>query len=176
MVSHMDFLYHPAHKVENVSPLRFFLNQMRNQPEVPWRRLRTMDEARAACRGCSEILFVKGPRERFDATSITRVVRDLDEAGPHFHEPSSDPSSLCAQYLQWLHPRIEFARPAGGDHIARIELWTNGLKLQLFEGSSLTSARRLAHQPAGDTYRKHRIQTRPQRRSSRCPNIKKLRS
>lgn len=135
---------------------------MRNQPDGAWRRVRTMDEARAAYHGCAEILFVKGPRERFDATSFTRVVRDRD-----FQEPPSDPSSLCAHYLRWLHPRIEFARHAWNDHAALIELWTNGVKLHLFEGSPPKGTNQRA-----TPCRQRRVQTRPHR-SSRCSRTRR---
>lgn len=126
-----------------------------------WRRVRTLEEGRAACQNCSEILFVKGPKERFDATSLTHVVKDSDLDGPYLHEPPSDPYSLCAHYLQWLFPRSEFTRPMRNDRAARIELWTNDRKLHLFEESQMTEAGRLAHQPTEDADRRSRSILRP---------------
>ena len=142
---------------------------MQDQPEEKWHRVRTMDEALAACDSCSEILFVRGSRERFDAISFTLVVKDSDEVGPRCHEPAkpSDVASLCDHYLQWLHPRIESERTSRRDNVARIELWTNGRKLHLFEKSPSTATRRLESKPAGELNRKQRIRTCSQRRPSR---------
>lgn len=145
---------------------------MSTVPDGGWTQVRTSEEARAAYQGCSEILFVKGTRERFDATSLTQVIRD---EGPNCREPVSEASSICAQYLQWLCPRGEFARPVWNDAAARIELWTNGRQLHFFEASPMTAARRLVHQPSNpDRHDRHNRQIRQvfaqlNRRSSRHP-------
>lgn len=132
---------------------------MSTVPDDGWTQVRTAEEARAAYQGCSEILFVKGPREWFDATSLTQVIRDNE--GPNYHEPVAEASSICAQYLRWLCPRGEFARPVWNDAAARIELWTNGRKLHLFEASPTTAARRLVHQPSNpDRHDRHNRQIR----------------
>lgn len=133
-----------------------------------WRRVETFEEAREACRVCSEILFVKGPRSRFDAMSLTQVVRDADGSGPYFQD-SSDTSSICAHYLQWLYPHREIARPVWKDKATPFELWTNDQKLHLFEASPITVARRFVN-----TSGKRRLtQQIVKQCTKRCKHVKK---
>ena len=129
------------------------MHESHESHDEPWRRVHTFEAAREACRVCSEILFVKGPRSRFDAMSVTQVVRDANGAGPYFQDHLSDASSICAHYLRWLYPHSEIARSLWNDKATPIELWTNDRKLHFFEASPATAARRLAHQQISGRHR-----------------------